>query len=171
MEQLKKRWSSSPVIVLGDFPNCKANVLTALETGASDFIMKPLNPRELGLRIQVQKAKAEGSAVATMVCFGDITIDMTTNTLMGPVSTQSISATETLLLAVLADSTAEHPVHKKDLKQRCWRGHAVTDNALHRKLHAVRQLLRETSDTVVIQTKYNVGFYLRSCHVSMKIAS
>ena len=44
---------------------------------------------------------------------------------------------------------------------RCWGQIKVTDNALHRKLHAVRQLLRDVSSGVVIETKYGVGFYLK----------
>ena len=53
---------------------------------------------------------------------------------------------------------------------RCWGQIKVTDNALHRKLHAVRALLKDISYNVVIETKYGVGFSLKYVQ-AMELAS
>jgi DNA-binding winged helix-turn-helix (wHTH) protein len=47
----------------------------------------------------------------------------------------------------------------------------VTDNALHRKLHAVRQILKDVTDRVYVETKYGVGFTLKVAQDDIKAAS
>ena len=70
------------------------------------------------------------------------------------------SPIEVTLLSCLAH-TEGSIVEKDALKLRCWGQIKVTDNALHRKLHAVRQLLKDISPNVAIETKYGVGFCLK----------
>ena len=170
-ETVHARWESCPIILVGESSDVGETILRGLKSGASDFVCSPIHEEEIRIRFRLHHAKAMGMFGMSIIRFGDVVLDTARNTLSGPGGTRSISATETALLTVLTHASQKQPVHKRELKQQCWRGHQVTDNALHRKLHAVRQLLRETSNTVVIQTKYGVGFYLKSVHVSMKIAS
>jgi DNA-binding winged helix-turn-helix (wHTH) protein len=51
-------------------------------------------------------------------------------------------------------------VDKDTIKTECWGEMKVTDNALHRKLHALRQLLRSVSNNVTVETKYGAGIFL-----------
>jgi DNA-binding response OmpR family regulator len=170
-ESVHGRWESCPIILIGESIEVGETILLGLKSGASDFVYSPIHAEEIRIRFRLHHAKAMGMFGMSIIRFGDVVLDTVRNTLSGPGGTRSISVTETALLTILTHASQKQPVHKRELKQQCWRGHPVTDNALHRKLHAVRQLLREISNTVVIQTKYGVGFYLKSVHVSMKIAS
>ena len=84
--------------------------------------------------------------------------DSTHRTVQGPSGKRFASPIEINLLATLAN---EGSIVEKDALNECWGQIKVTDNALHRKLHAVRQLLRDVSTNVVIETKYGVGFALK----------
>ena len=171
IQGMRVRWPSCAIMILGDSYAAQELVMEAMHAGATDFLFTPINPAEISMRLRLSKAKAAGLCDMNTIRFGDILLDTIHNKLSGPGGTRSVSSIETALLTILIHSSAEHPVNKRELKQRCWQAGAVTDNALHRKLFAVRQLLQEISNTVVIRTKYRVGFYLRSIHVPLKIAS
>ena len=88
---------------------------------------------------------------------------------MGPKGKRYASPIEITLLICLAHMEGAI-VEKEALKVRCWGQIKVTDNALHRKLHAVRQLLKDVTENVIIQTKYGVGFALKVA-ADYKVAS
>jgi DNA-binding response OmpR family regulator len=144
LPNLRAAWPFCPILVITGTP-AETSIVKALNSGADDFIRKPLIP---------EKAAKE------VVEFGDITIDSAHRTVEGPSGKRFASPIEVNLLACLAN-TEGAIVEKDALKMRCWGQIKVTDNALHRKLHAVRQLLKDVSDNVVIETKYGVGFYLK----------
>ena len=121
---------------------------------------KPLIPDEVNARLKLRMADAAQKAAKEVVEFGDIIIDSAHRTVEGPAGKRFASPIEINLLSTLAN-TEGSIVEKDALKMRCWGQIKVTDNALHRKLHAVRQLLRDVTGNVVIETKYGVGFALK----------
>ena len=114
-------------------------------------------------------ADAAQKAAKDVVSFGDITIDSAHSTVEGPRGKRFASPIEINLLTILAN-TEGGIVEKEALKMRCWGQIKVTDNA-HRKLHAVRALLKDISYNVVIETKYGVGFSLPKYVQPMELAS
>ncbi len=156
---IRQAWPFCPIMVVTDTPT-EITIVRALNSGADDFIRKPLIPDEVNARFKLRINDAAQKAAKEVVVFGDITIDSAHRTVEGPLGKRFASPIEVNLLACLAN-TEGSIVEKDGLKMRCWGQIKVTDNALHRKLHAVRQLLRDVSSAVVIETKYGVGFYLK----------
>ncbi|RYZ60331.1 MAG: response regulator transcription factor [Proteobacteria bacterium] len=156
---IRQAWPFCPIMVVTDTPT-EITIVRALNSGADDFIRKPLIPDEVNARFKLRINDAAQKAAKEVVVFGDITIDSAHRTVEGPLGKRFASPIEINLLACLAN-TEGSIVEKDGLKMRCWGQIKVTDNALHRKLHAVRQLLRDVSSAVVIETKYGVGFYLK----------
>lgn len=156
---IRQAWPFCPIMVITDTPT-EITIVRALNSGADDFIRKPLIPDEVNARFKLRINDAAQKAAKEVVVFGDITIDSAHRTVEGPLGKRFASPIEVNLLACLAN-TEGSIVEKDGLKMRCWGQIKVTDNALHRKLHAVRQLLRDVSSAVVIETKYGVGFYLK----------
>ncbi len=156
---LRKQWPFCPILVITSSP--AENIISqALASGADDFVRKPLIPEELMARLKLRMEDSAQKAAKKVIEFGDIKIDSSHRTVSGPKGKRYASPIEISLLTTLAHM--EGAIVEKDaLKVRCWGQIKVTDNALHRKLHAVRQLLKDVSDRVAIQTKYGVGFALK----------
>jgi two-component system KDP operon response regulator KdpE len=169
LPHLRTAWPFCPILVITGTP-AEHSIVKALNSGADDFIRKPLIPDEVDARFKLRMADAAQKAAKEVVEFGDIVIDSAHRTVEGPLGKRFASPIEINLLACLAN-TEGSIVEKDALKMRCWGQIKVTDNALHRKLHAVRQLLKDISPNVHIETKYGVGFYLKyhghSSHLSV----
>lgn len=157
--RLRSFWPYCPILVITGTPT-EQNISRALNSGADDFVRKPLIPDEVNARLKLRMADAAQKAAKEVVEFGDIIVDSSHRTVEGPQGKRFASPIEVSLLSCLAANEGSI-VEKDALKMRCWGQLKVTDNALHRKLHAVRQLLRDISPNVVIETKYGVGFALR----------
>jgi two-component system KDP operon response regulator KdpE len=168
LPQLRTRWPFVPIMVITSSPT-ELNISRALNSGADDFVRKPLIPDEVNARLKLRMADAAQKAAKDVVSFGDITIDSAHRTVEGPRGKRFASPIEINLLTTLAN-TEGGIVEKEALKMRCWGQIKVTDNALHRKLHAVRALLKDISYNVVIETKYGVGFSLKYVQ-AMELAS
>lgn len=156
---LRTHWPFCPILVITGTPT-EHTISKALNSGADDFVRKPLIPDEVNARLKLRMADAAQKAAKEVVEFGDIIIDSAHRTVEGPAGKRFASPIEINLLSTLAN-TEGTIVEKDALKMRCWGQIKVTDNALHRKLHAVRQLLRDVTGNVVIETKYGVGFALK----------
>lgn len=159
LPSLRSHWPFVPILVITGTPT-EQSISKALNSGADDFVRKPLIPDEVNARLKLRMADAAQKAAKEVVEFGDIVIDSAHRTVEGPFGKRFASPIEINLLATLAN-TEGSIVEKDALKMRCWGQIKVTDNALHRKLHAVRQLLKDISPNVVIETKYGVGFSLK----------
>ncbi|SMF47014.1 response regulator transcription factor [Pseudobacteriovorax antillogorgiicola] len=159
LPNVRSHWPFCPILVITGTPT-EQSISKALNSGADDFVRKPLIPDEVNARLKLRMADAAQKAAKEVVEFGDIVIDSAHRTVEGPSGKRFASPIEINLLATLAN-TEGSIVEKDALKMRCWGQIKVTDNALHRKLHAVRQLLRDVSTNVVIETKYGVGFALK----------
>jgi len=159
LPELREKWPFCPILVVTGTPN-QSSIVVALSSGADDFIRKPIVPEELMARLKLRLEEAAFRSAKEVVQFGDITIHSVYRTVEGPKGKRYASPIEVTLLACLA-LTDSNIIEKNSLKFRCWGQVKVTDNALHRKLHAVRQILKDVSDTVYVETKYGVGFTLK----------
>ena len=167
---LREAFPFCPILIVTGSPTEQA-ISKALNCGADDFVRKPLIPDEVNARLKLRMADAAQKSAKTVVDFGDLTIDTAHRTVEGPYGKRFASPIEISLLATLAN-TEGNIVEKDALKMRCWGQIKVTDNALHRKLHAVRQLLKDLTSSVTIETKYGVGFALKyEGQIDMEAAS
>lgn len=162
---LKSRWPAVPVIAIPPSDD-SLGINQALAAGANDFVCKPLNPHELLARLELRMDDANNALRKEILEIGDIKLDIVRRSLKGPKSNLYISPIESTLLSTLINAK-ESLVEKETLKLRCWGEFKVTDNALHRKLHAVRQALKDVTDCVVIVTKYGVGFSIEAKQQNM----
>ena len=170
LPDLRERWPFCPILVVTGTPN-QSSIVVALSSGADDFIRKPIVPEELMARMRLRLEEAAFKSAKEVVEFGDITIHSIYRTVEGPKGKRYASPIEITLLGCLA-LTDGNIIEKNTLKFRCWGQVKVTDNALHRKLHAVRQILKDVSERVYVETKYGVGFTLKfSAQDEVKAAS
>ena len=156
---LRRHFPFCPILIVTSSPT-QESIAKALASGADDFVRKPLIPEELMARLKLRLEDSAQKAAKEIIEYGDISIDSIHRTVLGPKGKRYASPIEITLLTCLANMEGSI-VEKEALKIRCWGQIKVTDNALHRKLHSVRQLLKDVTENVIIQTKYGVGFALK----------
>lgn len=152
------KWPDAPIIaIVSDY--IRSTSVAPLDFGIKDFVTKPLDLNELTLRLHMRIMQEREAAARSSVLFGDITVRSEARKLEGPTKSRLASPIEIGLIKILALANGD-VVDKEALKINCWGQVKVTDNALHRKLHTVRRILRDVSPNVSIETKYGAGFYL-----------
>lgn len=152
------KWPDAPIVaIVSDY--AISTSVVPLEFGIKDFISKPLDLDELTLRLRIRIQQEREAAAKSSVLFGDLTVRSEVRKLEGPKKSRLASPIEIGLIKTLALANGDI-VDKEALKINCWGQMKVTDNALHRKLHTVRRILKDVSPNVSIETKYGAGFYL-----------
>lgn len=158
--QFKARWPFCPIIVIVTDPVGDGALLSeALASGADDAMYKPLKSKELLARLQARLDALAKRQFKEVIPLGDLIVDKTHRTLSGRSGIRHLSPTEMNLLLCLLHAKGT-VIQRDTLKKRCWGQVYVSDNALNRKLHEVRRIVRELSAQVEITTLYGIGFVL-----------
>ena len=163
--KLKERWPFSPVIVVTGDRQDDA-VSNALSKGADDFIFKPVNPKEVVARMQTRMADLARRQADEVHTIGDLVVDRAHRSILNSNKQQRfLSPTEMGLLNCLLSAQGT-VVPREVMKRRCWGQIFVSDNALNRKLHEVRRILKDLSSQVNIRTLYGTGFMIEVAPLS-----
>jgi two-component system, OmpR family, KDP operon response regulator KdpE len=120
-----REWYSRPIIVLSVM-NSEADIVLALDSGATDYLTKPFRTGELLARIR--SAMRRGAAVEdspTISC-GDIEIDLVARTVRKGGETVKLTATEYNLLALFMRNEGKALTHQFILKE-VWGHHFATE--------------------------------------------
>ncbi len=159
LPKLRQNWPFCPIIVITEDKDDDC-IGQALASGADDFIRKPITPKEVVARLQARLDELAKREAKELLQISDITIDTSHRMISNDNGKQRyLSPTEMNLLTCLLN--AHGTVVKRDvIKRKCWGQIYVSDNALNRKLHEVRRILKELSSSVVIRTIYGTGFIL-----------
>ena len=108
---LRSHWPFVPILVITGTPT-EQSISKALNSGADDFVRKPLIPDEVNARLKLRMADAAQKAAKEVVEFGDIVIDSAHRTVEGPFGKRFASPIEINLLATLANT--EGSIVEKD---------------------------------------------------------
>lgn len=157
--QLRETWPDTPIIVItADAEH--SLVANALQTGADDFIRKPLDEIEVRARLNARLAQLSERRGNSVLKFADAELDVIHKTIKGPKGRQVISNREVNLLAQLIKAQGL-VLSKAALKKQLWCGMAISDNALDRKIFEVRKLLRSVTDAIELKSIYGEGLKLQ----------
>ena len=152
------------IVVTGDRQDDA--VSNALSKGADDFIFKPVNPKEVVARMQTRMADLARRQADEVHTIGDLVVDRAHRSILNSNKQQRfLSPTEMGLLNCLLSAQGT-VVPREVMKRRCWGQIFVSDNALNRKLHEVRRILKDLSTQVNIRTLYGTGFMIEVAPLS-----
>jgi DNA-binding response OmpR family regulator len=155
---LRAKWPYTPIIVITGDPDDNV-VAKALESGADDFILKPLRPKELLARLRVRLDDMFRRQAKTILKVGDVQLDTTTRLLRGPAGDRYLSPTEMSILICLIQAKGT-VVSKVRLKRAAWRKLSVSKNAVDRKIFELRRGLHDVSRTTFMRSVYGKGVAL-----------
>lgn len=152
LQGLRAQGCSTPVLVLTARDTIPERVL-GLDTGADDYVVKPVDLHELGARLRSLIRRSHGQAQSVLRC-GSITLDPVTRLVRNDENVVSLSQREFDLLHALMRS-AGRVLTREQLEQQMYSwGYEVESNAIEVHIHHLRKKLGADA----IQTVRGVGY-------------
>jgi len=158
-----REFSDVPIIMLTARIS-EADLLTAFEAGADDYITKPFSSKELLARVRAvlkrSRAASTSAGEGQLVC-GDVTIDVARRRVTVGDRPVYLTATEYALLLQLASHRDQVLLHEQLLSE-VW-GAAYCDDVdyLRSYIHHLRKKLEyDPSNPTLIVTVQGVGYML-----------
>lgn len=111
-----REWYSNPVIILSVQSN-ESDIITALDNGANDYLVKPFRTGELLARIRTAFRLTSAEENNPTADFNDMSIDYATRTVKKNGQVVKLTATEHTLLALLAKNEGKVLTHHYLLNQ------------------------------------------------------
>jgi two-component system KDP operon response regulator KdpE len=118
LEILKKlrEWYLKPVIILSA-RNAEEDIITALDSGANDYLPKPFRTGELLARIRVALRQPVESQNVPILVFGALSIDLVNHIARKNEEIIRLTSTEFSLLSLLARNSGRVLTHQSILKE------------------------------------------------------
>lgn len=156
---LRKFWPFAAIMVVTSDTRGKI-IGESLAAGANDFIPKPLNIDEVRARLQARLHEMEARKQNTNAEFADVVFNRALRLIKnGEGQTKYLSPTEAVLLETLITAKGIL-VTKDELKRAVWGGLNVSNTAIDKKIHDVREALKEVSSQVEVRSKYGKGIQI-----------
>lgn len=111
-----KEWYTRPVIILS-VQDSEADIVSALDHGAADYLTKPFRTGELLARIRSALRRELPHDQHTVVASGDLEIDLVARTIKRKGEIVKLTATEFSLIALFARNEGKVLTHQFILKE------------------------------------------------------
>src|SRR5260221_10905106 len=157
--------NSVPIIML-TAKGVDVDRIVGLEMGADDYLPKPLNPRELGARINaVLRPRAAPlppgppAVEPEKLSFGNMTINLATRTLERDGQSMSLTTGEFALLKVLVTNPRTPLSRDKLMELARGREYEVFDRSIDVQVSRLRKLVeQDPANPAYIQTVWGFGY-------------
>jgi two-component system, OmpR family, KDP operon response regulator KdpE len=156
-----REWTAVPIIVLS-VRDGEQDKVTALRSGADDYLTKPFGTAELLARLQVALRHSQPVAEETVFRTGALTVDMASRTVKVNGKTVKLTGTEYALLRLFVRNAGKVLTHPQ-IMESVW-GPAHRDKTHY--LHVYMTYLREKIEAVpakpeLLLTEARVGYRLK----------
>jgi two-component system KDP operon response regulator KdpE len=111
-----REWYKKPVIILS-VRNSEDDIISALDSGANDYLTKPFRTGELLARIRVALRHTPENDDVPELTFDDLTIDLANHVARKKGEILKLTSTEFSLLALLARNAGRVLTHQSILKE------------------------------------------------------
>src|SRR5690242_2229691 len=111
-----REWFGKPVIILSVLSG-EDDIITALDNGANDYLIKPFRTGELLARIRSALRKSDSQENSPLIDCGDIHIDLSSRTVKRNNELIKLTVTEYSLLSLLAKNEGRVLTHHYLLRQ------------------------------------------------------
>jgi two-component system OmpR family response regulator/two-component system response regulator QseB len=152
LENLRRKGFAEPVLIVTARDQIPERVM-GLDAGATDFIIKPFDLRELGARLRAATRRYAGQSQPEIV-YGDLKVDPATRTVLLRGEPVSLTAREyTLLLHMLMHRGRLQTRHQLQEALYSW-GQEIESNAVEVHIHHLRRKCGKN----LIQTLHGHGY-------------
>lgn len=113
--QTIREWYDKPIIMLSVQDN-ETDIVSALDSGATDYLTKPFRTGELLARIRSAIRRSQNTENKSTIICGNIEVDLSTRTVKNKGETIKLTSTEYNLLALFAKNEGKVLTHQFLLK-------------------------------------------------------
>lgn len=160
-EEVLPQIKGIPVIIVSAKVDIDSKV-DLLLGGASDYITKPFNTKELLARIAVQLRNSTHSSAASILSFDDISLDINTHIVTVKDSEIKLTRTEHAILKLLMQNPSQVIAKSLLLDRISEDTPDCTESSLKMHISNLRKKLREPNDKDYIEAVWGIGFKLRT---------
>ena len=151
----------TPVIIVTAIDGIGDRVI-GLDAGADDYLVKPFAMEELLARIRALCRRPTQWESSSHLTYGDVSLDLMTGILTGPISFCSLSKREYQLAEVFLKNP-NHPLPRNLILSRVWGPDAeVEDGNIDTYIHYLRRRLHTVGSTLQIKTIRAIGYALEN---------
>lgn len=154
-----REWTQIPIVVL-TAKDREEDKITALESGADDYVTKPFGMGELIARIRVALRHKAISQDEPILDFGRLVIDLTGRTVELDGEKIKLTPTEYELLKILATNAGRVMTHKQ-LLQQVWGGHQYNTDSHYLRVyigHLRKKIETDPARPNFIITESGIGY-------------
>ncbi len=153
-----RKWFTKPVIILS-VQNEEANIITALDSGANDYLTKPFRTGELLARIRSVMRIYSSESDNSLLKIGDLEIDLNLRIVKRNNELIKLTATEYALLTLFIKNDGKVLTHEFLLKH-VW-GNGYTEQSQYLRVF-IAQLRKKIEEDInkpkLIRTESGVGY-------------
>ena len=155
-----REWSSIPVIVLS-VRNSESDIVSCLDAGANDYLVKPFRTGELLARVRAALRQHQTQGEKSVYTFRGLTVDLQARTVKHGNEFIKLTATEYALLALFVRNAGRVLTHKFILEQ-VW-GPTHTEEAQYTRVYVGslrKKIERDPSNPKILLTESGIGYRL-----------
>jgi two-component system KDP operon response regulator KdpE len=158
-----REWSEIPIIILS-VKNQEKDKITALDTGADDYLTKPFGVGELMARLRVAMRRQTSQTPAEPIFIvGDLMVDLTARIVTLNGEEISLTPTEYDLMRVLVKYAGRVITHQQLLREVRGVGYQEETQLLRVHMSNLRRKLEvDSTNPTYILTESGVGYRLRA---------
>lgn len=163
--EIRQRGSTVPVIVLTALGSTE-NIITGLDSGADDYVVKPFKFDELMARIRSVARRIPGNEVRqqNILSIADLTIDTETKTVVRNGREISLTATEYRLLEYLVRNR-RRVLSRMDILENVWGvNFDMGTNVVDVYVNYLRKKIDNDPSNKLIHTMIGMGYVLKEVH-------
>lgn len=154
-----REWTQIPIVVL-TAKDREEDKITALDSGADDYVTKPFGMGELVARIRVALRHNSKSQDEPLLNFGRLVIDLSGRTVELDGEKIKLTPTEYELLKILATNAGRVMTHKQ-LLQQVWGGHQYGTDSHYLRVyigHLRKKIEIDSARPSFIITEPGIGY-------------
>jgi two-component system KDP operon response regulator KdpE len=155
-----REWNSVPVIILSARKS-ELDKITALRSGADDYLTKPFSAEELLARLQVALRHAQPAAEGTVFTTGPLTVDLASRSVKVKGKPLKLTGTEYALLRFFVRNAGKVLTHSQIMEAVWGPGHRDKTNYLHVYMTYLREKIEAVpAEPELLVTEARVGYRL-----------
>jgi two-component system KDP operon response regulator KdpE len=153
-----RQWYNKSIIILS-VQNNEADIVSALDNGATDYLTKPFRTAELLARIRSAIRRNQSSNNTTVVDAGDLQIDLAARTVKKNRELLKLTSTEYNIISLFAQNEGRVLTHRFILKEIWGIGYQTETQYLRVFVASLRKKIEDNpNDPRHIITESGVGY-------------
>jgi len=158
--RLREANIATPVIMLTAKGELEDRI-SGLDSGAEDYLVKPIALAELDARVRAQHRRTQGGLMQSRLKVADLELDEETHEVFRSGRKIALTRMDFRILKVLMNESPR-TVSLSKLEAEVWEGTLPTSDSLRTHIYRLRRAVDQSFEQHLIQTVHGVGYRLVS---------